>query len=240
MAAGAWAGAQNALAGGGSFVTLPALILGGIDARAANITSTVALFPGQVLTGWRGRGGVAGAPGVGVRALVGLSFVGGAAGAGLLLVTPSAVFAAMLPWLVLAATLLFAYGSFGAGVRADGGARLGRSGTMAAQFAIGVYGGFFGGGIGFLMLAALTLAGLAVRPAAATKNVLAAVMNLSAVAVFLFSGAVAWRAAAALGAGALAGGWVGSALLARVPERGLRAGIVVLGLALCAGLFWRG
>src|SRR5580692_8482778 len=83
-----WAGAQNALAGGGSFITLPALILSGLDARTANITSTIALFPGQVTTGLVGRDNVAGAGGLSFKVLVAISLVGGALGACLLLATP--------------------------------------------------------------------------------------------------------------------------------------------------------
>src|SRR6201986_2549326 len=88
-----WAGVQNALAGGGSFITLPALMLTGMDARAANITSTVALFPAQVATGWTGRKYVEGAAGLSFRVLVILSLIGGALGALLLLVTPPSFFA---------------------------------------------------------------------------------------------------------------------------------------------------
>src|ERR1700761_1556562 len=96
-----WAGMQNALAGGGSFVTLPALILTGLDARAANIASTLALFPGQVTTGWVGRDMVRGTNGLSFSTLALISLVGGAVGAALLLLTPSAFFAKMVPWLVL-------------------------------------------------------------------------------------------------------------------------------------------
>ena len=112
FAAALWAGIQNALAGGGSFVTLPALMLSGLDARAANIASTLALFPGQVTTGWVGRQQVNGVAGVGVKALVLISTAGGAVGAILLLFTPSSLFEQMVPWLVLFATVLFTYGSF--------------------------------------------------------------------------------------------------------------------------------
>ena len=83
-----WAGAQNALAGGGSFITLPALMLTGMDARAANITSTIALFPAQIVTGFTGRAGASGLPGLTMRTLYAISLAGGAAGGAILLATP--------------------------------------------------------------------------------------------------------------------------------------------------------
>lgn len=236
FAAGLWAGVQNALAGGGSFVTLPALIFSGLDARAANIASTLALFPGQTTTGYFGRSMVSGAEGLRFRMLVAISLVGGMVGAGILLVTPSQVFGQMVPWLVLFATTLFAWGSFGP--RRDPGVRrLGPRAAGAAQFLIAVYGGYFGGGIGFLMLAALTAAGLAVRAAGATKNVLAAVMNAAAVAVFVFTPHIPWPRVAMVAAGAILGGWAGAQLLRRVNERLIRGFVIVLGIALTAGLF---
>jgi len=232
-----WAGLQNALAGGGSFITLPSLMLIGMDARAANITSTVALFPAQIAMGWSGRTLVAGSAGLAFRTLVILSLIGGALGAVLLLVTPSSFFARLVPWLVLFATAVFAWGSFGR--KGDGHRALGRGAAAAAQFGISVYGGYFGGGIGFLMLAALTAAGLLVRHAAATKNVLAAVMNASAVAIFLFSPEVRWAAAGVCAAGAVVGGILGGLMLHHVNERLLRIAIVVIGLCLTVGLFAR-
>jgi uncharacterized membrane protein YfcA len=238
LAAGVWAGVQNALAGGGSFVTLPALILSGLDARAANITSTIALFPGQVTTGLAGRRLVAGAERLPFRTLLIISLAGGVVGALLLLATPARFFERLLPWLVLAATAIFAWGSF---VRrpSETPRALGPLAAGVAQFGIAIYGGYFGGGIGFLMLAALTIAGMPVRTAGATKNVLAAAMNASAVAVFAFSRDVHWLAAAVLGAGAIVGGLAGAWALRRVNERALRIAVVVLGLALFAGLLWR-
>ena len=233
-----WAGAQNALAGGGSFVTLPALMFSGLDARAANIASTLALFPGQVTTGWFGRSMVSGAEGLRFRTLVLLSLAGGAVGAGVLLVTPPTMFARMVPWLVLFATALFAWGSF-APRREDARPRVGPRAAAAIQFGIAVYGGYFGGGIGFLMLAALTAAGLAVRAAGATKNVLAAVMNAAAVAVFLFTPHIPWGRVAIVAAGAVVGGWLGALALKKVDERFIRGFVVLLGLALTVGLFMR-
>jgi len=238
LVAGTWAGTQNALAGGGSFVTLPTLILSGLDARAANITSTIALFPGQVTTGLAGRGLVSGAERLSFRALLIISLAGGVLGALLLLATPADFFARLVPWLVLFATSVFAWGSFLRKPSATGVA-LGPLKAGAAQFAIAIYGGYFGGGIGFLMLAALTISGLEVRSAAATKNVLAAVMNASAVAIFLFSHEVRWLYAVVLGVGAIGGGLLGAWMLKRVDARILRIGVVVLGVALTVGLFWR-
>jgi uncharacterized membrane protein YfcA len=230
-----WAGVQNALAGGGSFITLPALMLTGMDARAANITSTVALFPAQVATGWTGRRQIAGAAGLSFPMLALISLIGGALGAVLLLVTPPSFFARLVPWLVLFATAVFAWGSFGP--RRDAAPRLNRTGAAIAQLCISIYGGYFGGGIGFLMLAALTAAGLVIRNAGPTKNVLAAVMNASAVAIFVFSPEVRWAAAGIASSGAIIGGILGGLMLQKVNERLLRMGVVAIGIALTIGLF---
>ena len=230
------AGIQNALAGGGSFLTFPALLLFGMGARAANITSTVALFPGQIATGLAGRALVSGAEGLSFRALTVISLIGGALGAGLLLATPASFFQRLVPFLVLFATVVFAWGSF---FRRDRGGRMRLSSPVAAgaQFIIAIYGGYFGGGIGMLMLAALTLAGLPVRQAGATKNVLAGVMNASAVVIFAFSPDVHWGAAGAVAAGAVVGGQIGAWLMVKISERPLRIGVVLLGSVLTIALF---
>jgi hypothetical protein len=246
LAAGLWAGLQNTLAGGGSFITLPALIVGGLSPLAANITSTVALFPGQVTSGWAGRAHVGGAGRLSFRALFLLSLAGGACGGVLLLATPSSVFARLVPWLVLFATSVFAWGSFFKRqpvADADGHLpeprHLGPVAAGFTQFGIAIYGGYFGGGIGFLMMAALALAGVQTRAAVATKNALAGVMNASAVVIFVTSPHVHWLEAAVLGSGAIVGGLMGVWAVHRVNERVLRIGIVVLGLLLTAGLFLR-
>jgi uncharacterized protein len=232
------AGALNSVAGGGSFITLPALIVAGMSPLAANITSTVALFPGQVTSGVAGRSLVTGVGRLSFRALFLLSLVGGAAGGLLLLNTPPTLFARLVPWLVLFATAVFAWGSFRR-KPADGAAHIGPRTAAVAQFLIGVYGGYFGGGIGFLMLAALTLAGLPTRNAGATKNALASVMNAAAVVLFVFSPQVHWLPAAVLGAGAIVGGLAGTWALKRVNEKALRVAIVLVGIALTIGLFVR-
>ena len=234
--AGLWAGIQNALAGGGSFITLPVLMLAGLSPFAANLTSTVALFPGQVTTGLANYKLVAAAGKLPFRALVALSLAGGAAGAILLLFTAPAVFAKLLPWLILTATLLFAWGSFFRKPNVKK-RHFSAPATALTQFGIAVYGGYFGGGIGFLMLAALTVAGMPTKAAAATKNVLAAIMNAAAVAFFAFSPDVHWLEAATLGLGAILGGAFGARLIHRLDERVLRIFVVILGTLLTLGLF---
>jgi len=234
-----WAGTQNALAGGGSFITLPSLMLTGMDARAANITSTVALFPAQLVTGFTGRADAESPPGLTMRALIVISLIGGALGALILLATPAALFARLVPWLVLFATALFAWGSFFRKSVEASETNLPPWATGIMQFLIAVYGGYFGGGIGLLMMAALTMTGIAVRNAGAAKNILAGVMNASAVAIFVFSRDVHWLQALITAIGASFGGWAGALMLRRVNEKLLKLGVVAIGVALTIGLFWR-
>ncbi len=234
-----WAGAQNALAGGGSFITLPSLMLTGMDARAANITSTMALFPAQVVTGLTGRSHAESPPGLSMATLYGVSLVGGALGALILLWTPPTVFARLVPWLVLFATALFAWGSFFRKAPKPGETHLPPCGAGLVQFLIAIYGGYFGGGIGFLMMASLTMAGLAVHNAGASKNILAGVMNASAVAIFALSHDVHWIQAAITAVGASFGGWAGAVMLKTVNEKLLSVVVVAIGAALTVGLFMK-
>jgi uncharacterized membrane protein YfcA len=238
--AGLWAGAQNALAGGGSFITLPALILAGLDPKLANITSTMALFPGQITTGIAGRRLVTGAERLSFRALAVISLIGGVAGAGLLILTPGRVFASMVPWLVLAATAIFAWSSF----RPKNTSRPAHPPpawvSALLQSLIAVYSGFFGGGAGIITLAALTLANMPIRNAGGTKNVLVSLSNAAAALVFALSGTVAWSLALILGSGSILGGYLGARLLTLLPERTLRLSVIAIGLLLTLGLFVRG
>lgn len=238
FAVAVWAGAQNALAGGGSFLLLPTLMFTGMDALAANITSCAALFPAQVATGWTGRKLADGANGLSLRALFVISVIGGAVGAAVLLGTPPGIFARLVPWLVLFATAIFAWGSFFR-KSSETGTHLGAPGAGFAQFLISIYGGYFGGGIGFLMVAALTMAGQSVRVASATKNVLAGVMNASAVAIFVFSPELHWRQALITAIGATIGGVLGARLIHHIDEKLLRFFIIGIGAALTVGLFLR-
>ncbi|MEY4685968.1 MAG: hypothetical protein RLZ25_2427 [Pseudomonadota bacterium] len=235
---GLWAGIQNALAGGGSFVTLPALMAAGLTPIEANITSTVALFPGQAVSGSIGYRNLGKERPGRLWSLIFISLLGGALGGLLLMGTPPRLFSILLPWLVLFATLLFAWGSF----RKKSGPSRGAHGSktlLLSQFLIAIYGGYFGGGIGFLMLAALSMAGFTTRAAGSLKNIFAAVMNLSAVSVFVTSSALSWTAALTLATGAVLGFATGSHLLGHINEKFLRAFVILIGLGLTVGLFLR-
>lgn len=236
--AGFYAGTQNTLAGGGSFITFPALLLAGLNPLAANITSTIALFPNQITSSFAGHKLADGVGEVSLVKLIGLSLAGGVVGAILLLNTPVTFFSKLVPWLVLFATVIFTWGSFRkAPLHAT--QKFSAPLLMFVQFLIGVYGGYFGGGIGFLMLAALTIAGQKVRMATATKNILAMGMNASAVMLFVFSDQVVWLAALALAIGGVGGGFAGNWLLHRLPAKILRGFVVLVGIVLTIWLFVR-
>ena len=236
--AGLYAGTQNTLAGGGSFITFPTLLLVGLDPLAANITSTIALFPNQITSSLAGRKLAGGVGEISLGKLFALSVAGGLIGAVLLLNTPVTIFARLVPWLVLFATTIFTLGSF-------------RKKPLHVvniipipllamiQLLIGVYGGYFGGGIGFLMLATLTIAGQGVRMATATKNVLAMAMNASAVILFIFSSHIDWPAGLALSMGGIGGGFAGNWLVHRLPENIMRGFVVLVGITLTVWLFLR-
>ncbi len=154
--AGFIAGMMNALAGGGSFVTLPALIAAGVPSVNANTTSTVALYPGQLTSSWAYRDGLGPIGSVPLRSLVIVTFFGGALGAVLLLRTPIKTFDVVLPWLMAIATVALALGSrLGEILRRRW--RIGATAVLGAQFCLGIYGGYFGGGVGIMMMAVWSL-----------------------------------------------------------------------------------
>ena len=236
LAAGFVAGAINAVAGGGPLITLPVLIFAGLDARVANLTSTVALFPGQIATAYAARNELRPTGGIGTGLLIGIGITGGAVGGLLLLTTPSSVFAGLVPWLVLVATAIYAWSNFSLRpVRAQ--RPLGPIGFVAAQLASSIYGGYFGGGNSFIVLALLATAGLGARAAGRLKNLLIALINLSAAGVFLASGAVAFDKAIPLGLGAIVGGLAGISVLHRLNETILKVVVVTIGAALSIWLF---
>lgn len=237
-------GGVNSIAGGGTLLTFPALVALGVPALTANATSTVALWPGALSSMWGYRGELGGAR-AWVMRLTLPSVAGGALGAWLLLHTPPDRFARIVPFLVLGATLLFlAQGPLmrrvrergaGAGERAavpEGDPQVAPWLFILAQFGIGVYGGYFGAGIGILMLAGLGLMGFTnIHRMNGLKNWGAVCMNVVAAGIFAVSGIVNWPVALAIAAGGLLGGYAGSRVAQRVGQQRVRHAIVAIGLA---------
>lgn len=230
------AGALNAVAGGGSFLTLPALLAAGVPPVAANATGTVALLPGYLSASWASRRDLALPRGTSLSRLLTLALVGGALGAGLLVKTSDQLFAALAPLLLLAATgLFFLQPRLRA---ADVKPRSGRSDPQLSWLpllACCIYGGYFNGGLGILLLTALTHAGLgSLHAANAVKNQISAVLTAIAVVLYAVAGAVHWGAAAWMAVFALLGGYVGAHLTRRVSAQRLRQLVIVLGLTMAA------
>jgi len=218
LGAGILGGAMNALAGGGTFATLPALIGLGLPANIANATSNVALLPGAGASAWAFRDELAPIGGVGVRMLAAITFVGGLVGSLLLVVTPSRAFDLIIPWLLLIAFLAIALGG-PASRWLQARVTIGPRTLVLAQTLLGVYGGYFGGGVGIMTTATYgLLAGMSPRRMFAPRTLMLAVANFSAAFVFIAFGLVRWVVAAPMLAGSVLGGWLGAKLGKRLPH----------------------
>jgi uncharacterized membrane protein YfcA len=235
-------GAINSVAGGGTLLTFPALIGLGIAPLVANATSTVALWPAAVSSMWGYRGELAGSRRW-VLALAPPSLVGGLLGALLLLRTTNERFDAIVPWLVLGATTLFVVQRpVLAALRRHSGAAPAADdrsltqlvpplGVLFYQGLVSIYGGYFGAGAGILMLGALGFMGLSnIHRMNGLKNWGALCMNAVAATTFVASGIVDWPVALAMAGGATVGGYAGSRLAQRTPQRYIRALIGAIGL----------
>lgn len=243
-AAALLAGAVNALAGGGTLLTFPTLLALGVPAVTANVTNTVALCPGYVGGTLAQRADLRG-QGARLRRVLPAAALGGVLGGWLLLRTGERVFRGLVPWLILAASLLLAVQG---PVRAwlarrlgrDGGERLERATWLPVGVA-SVYGGYFGAGLSVIVLAALGISARDTLPRLnAAKQAVALAVNVAAAAYFLASGRVDWPFAAVMAAGALAGGSLGGRLAGRLPPAALRWTVVGLGVAVAAAYFARG
>lgn len=238
-AAGFMAGAMNALTGGGSFVSLPAFIAAGLPSVEANASNTVALYPGGAASSWVYRDGLKRVEGLPLVPSIVLTLIGGLAGALLLLWTPSSVFDRILPWLLLFATILLTFGPrLGALLRARFTA--GPVTILPIQFLIGVYGGYFGGAVGLMMLAAWSLITTAdIKLLNPMRMLLVTVANTIAVVCFVALGGVWWTQTLVLGAGAILGGYGGAHLGKRLPARAIRIITLTVAYAITAAFFWR-
>jgi uncharacterized protein len=238
-AAGFAAGVMNAMAGGGTFVTIPALVWTGTPSLVANASSTVALFPGQVASTWAYRQHLVSFGAVCLRDLLIVSIAGGFAGALLLLLTSVRAFEAIIPWLLLVATLAFAFGrQAGAVLRRH--IRIGPPGLLALQFVLAIYGGYFGGGVGIMMMAVWSLLGsVDLRAMTPTRTLLVGAMNAVAVICFILAGAVEWPATLVMLGSAVVGGYAGARFALRMPSKLLRAVILLISSGMTLAFFLR-
>jgi uncharacterized membrane protein YfcA len=234
-AAGLMGGISNAIAGGGTFFTFPALVAVGLAPVTALATSVIAIWPGHAtsLLGYRDelhrerRRLTRSAP---------IFALGAVLGAALLLASGDALFRGLVPWLVLAATLLFAAGPrLLKLMRTRHRAAAGPVAAGVIEFAVAIYGGYFGAGLGIMLMAVLTLVGMEdVNAANAVKNALATIATTVAAAIFMATGTIDWTAGGIVFAGAIAGGWLGARIARWVPPGALRAIVIAAGLL----LFW--
>lgn len=238
FAAGVLAAAMNAVAGGGSFVTLPALMAAGLPALNANASSTVALAPGSLTSAWVYRDQLRPIAGVPMPAMAAVSLGGGLVGSLLLLWTPDRMFDLVLPWLLLLATGALAFGRrVAARVHGSPGAR---RLTLPVQVLLGVYGGYFGGAVGLMMLAAWSVLGAGeIKTLQGPRTLLVSAANIVAAVVFALAGAVWWPQTLAVLAGGLLGGYIGARVGRSLPAAAVRAGTVGLTAVVTAVFFWR-
>jgi uncharacterized protein len=241
--AAAIAAAINAVAGGGSFVSFPTLLAFQHPPIETNATSSVSLWPGSAASTWSYRKLLS--EHRRILILMGsVSFVGGIAGSILLLNTPPSFFLAVLPWLMLVATLLFALNS-AILQRVRRLSRLGESNTgmalvMFLQFLTSIYGGFFGGGQGILILASLSLLGLKdIHTMNGLKAFIATVTNGVSNITFIIAGAILWPQALVMITGAILGGYFGAHYAQRIPPRYIRAFVIIIGTVLTIYFFVR-
>ncbi len=238
-------GTLNAVAGGGSFFTFPALIFTGVESITANATSTVALWPGSIASiGAYRRELAEQQPGF-LFLLIGTSLIGGALGAILLLRTPESTFVSLIPYLLLGATLLFALSPYiTARLRMRAIEKTTRISTTTliiiafVQFVIAIYGGYFGGGIGILMLAALAFMGMDdINKMNAVKTLLTTAINGAGVITFVIAHRVLWLQALLMVVGAILGGYGGAYYARKIAQKWVRLFVIVTGVTLTIYFF---
>ncbi len=240
------AGAINSVAGGGTLLTFPSLLAFGVSPIAANATSTVALVPGSLSAGWAYRGDLRGS-GKTLLTFALPSLVGGALGAFAVDRVGDATFARLVPWLIFGATALFVVQ---APVRAwllsriDRQRPSGRGATIGValfQLVVATYGGFFGAGMGILMLAALAMLGLeSIHRMNGVKNLAAVCINGVASVTFIALGRVRWPLALLMAVGAVLGGALGAGFAKKLGERRVRALVVAIGVSIGLAMLVRG
>lgn len=236
------AGVLNAIAGGGSFLTFPALVFTGVPPIMANATSALAVSPGYLGSTLGFKAELRDLPVRQLRREMGLSAAGGVTGALLLMLTPGRLFAGIVPWLLLFATVLFAAGptmARRARAQAVGGHPLARW-REPGLLAVSIYGGYFNGGLGILLMALYTVAGESrLNTVNALKNLNSLVLSWLSVAAFVLAGAIAWQPGLLMMVAATAGGFLGARWSRRLPASWVRWGVIATGLVMSAVFFVR-
>ena len=238
------AGAINSVAGGGTLVSFPALIWVGLPSTIANATSTVAIWPGSLGAMFGYRKDLGGLP-TSTYALIVPSLIGGIIGAVLLVMTPTEVFDKLIPLLILFATILFMLQDpVQRLVKTTGKAHAGSKGwligAMLFQFAVAVYGGYFGAGIGILMLAAFGIMGFTdIHQMNGLKNFLALCINGVAAAYFIWNGMVSWPHALLMAVGAIIGGVWGAGVARRIGPKAVRRIVIIVGFTMAISLLFK-
>jgi uncharacterized membrane protein YfcA len=213
---------MNALAGGGTFATLPALIAVGLPANIANATSNVALLPGAGTSAWAYRDELEPVEGMSVRLLGGITFVAGLFGSLLLVLTPTKTFDSLIPWLLLFAFIVVAFGKRAAGWL-HSRITIGRKTLLAMQAMLGIYGGYFGGGVGLITTALYgLLAQIHPRELFAVRTTMLVIANLAAALVFIAFAMVRWWACLPMLVGSIIGGWLGAMLGKKLSHTAVR------------------
>jgi uncharacterized protein len=241
--AGLLASALNGVAGGGSFISFPALLFTGVAPVAANTTSTLALWFGMVATGGAYRKQLKPSRRVMLPLLI-TSLVGGLAGALLLVRTPGQTFLLVIPWLLLTATLLFTFGRYLtrylAGGLATGASNSAIAGATAFELFVAVYGGYFGGGMGIMNLAMFAALGMTdINAMNALKAVLGSATNGVAVITFIAAKSILWPQGLVMTGGAITGGYVSAHYAQKVPQSLVRGIVITVGTAMTAYFFYR-
>lgn len=237
--AGVIAGAMNAMVGGGSFVTLPALVATGLSALQANATSSVALYPGGALSAFVYRGTTGAVRDVPLRRLMLVSIVGGCAGAVLLLWTPTRLFDRVLPWLLLTATLVLAFGPRLVRLK-EISVHHGRRSVLSIQFLLAIYGGYFGGAVGLLMIAAWRALGEHdIKSLHGPRTLLVTAANAAAIVLLVAAGIVRWTACVPMAGGAMAGGYIGARVGKRLSPRAAHVTAIVISVSITIVFFIR-
>jgi uncharacterized membrane protein YfcA len=237
--AGLGAGLINSVAGGGSFITFPALIFTGVPSIIANASSTMALIPSSLASVWAYREDFRELEGFPFRPLFAVSLCGGAIGALLLLYTSQRTFDFVLPWLMFTATGLFTFGRQISRFLKPR-VHIGVATVVLIQLLISTYGGYFGGGVGFLMLATWTVFGVVdIHVLSAHRNMLGATMNSVAVALFIAAHKIWWPQTLVMLGGAVIGGYGGAWSAKRVDPRYVRAAITAIGVSITIVFFLR-